>query len=151
MDEKQTPKDTEVAFLQEVYKGVSMGTDAVNTILCKARDKSFREELTAELDGYEDFANQARDQLTALSVAAKEVSTFAKLPSTISINMNTLVDDSTSKLAELMIDGNTMGVVQMKKELSRVGEGEISPEAVKLAEDVVAFQEKNIETMKTYL
>ena len=151
MDEKQTSKDAEVAFLQEVYKGVSMGTDAVNTILGKARDKSFREELTAELDGYENFANQARDQLTALSVAAKEVSTFAKIPSAISINMSTLVDDSTSKLAELMIDGNTMGVVQMKKELSRVEQGAISDDATKLAEDVVAFQEKNIETMKTFL
>ncbi len=151
MDEKQTSKDAEVAFLQEVYKGVSMGTDAVNTILGKARDKSFREELTAELDGYENFANQARDQLTALSVAAKEVSAFAKIPSTISINMNTLVDDSTSKLAELMIDGNTMGVVQMKKELSRVEQGAISDDATKLAEDVVSFQEKNIETMKTFL
>lgn len=151
MDEKQTSKDAEVAFLQEVYKGVSMGTDAVNTILGKARDKSFREELTAELDGYENFANQARDQLTALSVAAKEVGAFAKIPSTISINMSTLVDDSTSKLAELMIDGNTMGVVQMKKELSRVEQGAISDDATKLAEDVVSFQEKNIETMKTFL
>ena len=104
-----------------------------------------------ELDGYENFANQARDQLTALSVAAKEVSAFAKIPSTISINMSTLVDDSTSKLAELMIDGNTMGVVQMKKELSRVEQGTISDDATKLAEDVVSFQEKNIETMKTFL
>ena len=65
--------------------------------------------------------------------------------------MSTLVDDSTSKLAELMIDGNTMGVVQMKKELSRVEQGEISDDATKLAADVVAFQEKNIETMKTFL
>ena len=65
--------------------------------------------------------------------------------------MSTLVDDSTSKLAELMIDGNTMGVVQMKKELSRVEQGAISDDATKLAEDVVAFQEKNIETMKTFL
>ena len=128
-----------------------MGTDAVNTILGKARDKAFREELTAELDGYQDFANRARDQLTALSVVAKEVGTLAKLPSEISINMSTLVDDSTSKLAELMIDGNTMGVVQMKKELSRAEEDDISASAISLAEDVVAFQEQNIETMKTFL
>ena len=123
----------------------------MNTILGKARDKAFREELTAELDGYQDFANRARDQLTALSVVAKEVGTLAKLPSEISINMSTLVDDSTSKLAELMIDGNTMGVVQMKKELSRAEEDDISASAISLAEDVVAFQEQNIETMKTFL
>lgn len=151
MDEKQRPQNAEAEFLQVVYKGVCMGTDAVNTILGKARDKAFREELTAELDGYQDFANRARDQLTALSVVAKEVGTLAKLPSEISINMSTLVDDSTSKLAELMIDGNTMGVVQMKKELSRAEEDDISASAISLAEDVVAFQEQNIETMKTFL
>lgn len=128
-----------------------MGTDAVNTILGKARDKAFREELTAELDGYQDFANRARDKLTALSVVAREVGTLAKLPSELSINMSTLVDDSTSKLAELMIDGNTMGVVQMKKELSRAEDDDISSSAISLAEDVVAFQEQNIETMKTFL
>ena len=150
MDEKQRPQNAEAEFLQVVYKGVCMGTDAVNTILGKARDKAFREELTAELDGYQDFANRARDQLTALSVVAKEVGTLAKLPSEISINMSTLVDDSTSKLAELMIDGNTMGVVQMKKELSRAEEDDISASAISLAEDVVAFQEQNIETMKTF-
>ena len=151
MDEKQRPQNAEAEFLQVVYKGVCMGTDAVNTILGKARDKAFREELTAELDGYQDFANRARDQLTALSVVAKEVGTLAKLPSEISINMSTLVDDSTSKLAELMIDGNTLGVVQMKKELSRAEEDDISASAISLAEDVVAFQEQNIETMKTFL
>ena len=151
MDEKQRPQNAEAEFLQVGYKGVCMGTDAVNTILGKARDKAFREELTAELDGYQDFANRARDQLTALSVVAKEVGTLAKLPSEISINMSTLVDDSTSKLAELMIDGNTMGVVQMKKELSRAEEDDISASAISLAEDVVAFQEQNIETMKTFL
>ena len=151
MEENQRPQNPDVAFLQDVYKGVCMGTDAINTVLGKAKDKAFREELTAELDGYQHFANQARNALTELSVTAKEVGTLAKLPSEISINMSTLVDDSTSKLAELMIDGNTMGVVQMKKDINRAGKDGVSASAVHLAEEVVAFQEKNVETMKAFL
>lgn len=151
MEENQIAQNPDVQFLQELYKGVCMGTDSINTILGKAKDKAMREELTAELDGYQDYANKTRNKLSEMSVTAKEVGALAKIPAELSIAMNTLVDDSSSKLAELMIDGSTMGVIQMKKELNRAKEDGVSQDAVKLAEDVVAFQEKNIEKMKTFL
>lgn len=151
MEENRNAMSPDAVFLQEVYKGVCMGTDSINTILGKAKDKAMREELTKELDGYQDYANKARNKLSEMSVTAKEVGMLAKLPSEMSIAMNTLVDDSTSKLAELMIDGNTMGVIQMKKDLNRAKSEGVSQDAINLAEDVVAFQEKNIEKMKTFL
>ncbi len=144
-------KNPDVALLQEVYKTVSMGTDSVLTILGKARKEDIRSELTEELDGYQNFAGLTRDRLSALSVPAEEVGLLAKIPAELSIRMSTLTDDSSSKLAELMINGSTMGIIELQKEIKNAEKAGASKENIQLATGVLNFQQKNINQMKAYL
>ena len=108
MAEKQKNTSPDEMFLQDLYKNACMGTDSVTTILGKAKDEKLRCELTAQLDGYQNFANITRNKLTGMSATAKEITAFAKIPAELSIMMNTMVNSSTSKIAEMMINGSTM-------------------------------------------
>ncbi len=149
MDSKQ--KDPNVTLLQGVYKAVTMSTDSVLTILGKAKKEDIRMELTEELDGYQNFANMTRERLSALSTPAQEAGILEKIPAELSIRMSTLTDDSSSKLAELMINGSTMGVIELQKEIKTAEKAGAHQENIQLAEGVLNFQQKNIDKMKEFL
>lgn len=65
------------------------------------------------------------------------------------IQLNTLTDASTEHVAELMIRGNTMAITDMMK-VMKANRG-AKKEYCELAEEIMDFEEKNIETLKGYL
>ncbi len=65
--------------------------------------------------------------------------------------MNTMVDSSTPKIAEMMINGSTMGVINLKKRIGQAQTEGVSQDVVKIANDIMAFEEDNINKMKNYL
>ena len=65
-----------------------------------------------------------------------------------SIQMNTLGDDSTSKLAEMLIQGTEMGIVEGRKLLNHK---EMDDKIKKLVNKYIGEQEKFIERLKKYL
>ena len=151
MAEKQKKTNPDEELLQEMYKNACMGTDSVTTILGKTKDEKLRCERTAQLDGYQNFANVTRNKLSGMSATAKEINAFAKIPAEMSIMMTTMVDSSTPKIAEMMINGSTMGVINLKKRIKQAQTEGVSQDVVKIASDIMAFEEDNINKMKNYL
>ena len=60
-----------------------------------------------------------------------------------------MMDASTGHIAEMMIDGSNMGITDTTKLLNNYDTRD--SDAVRLARDVVRFEEHNLETMKRYL
>ena len=67
------------------------------------------------------------------------------------IMMNTMVNSSTSKIAEMMINGSTMGIIDLGKRVKQAQSEGVSEDVVKIANDMMSFEEGNIQKMKTYL
>ena len=65
------------------------------------------------------------------------------------INSRTLLNTSTSHIAELMIKGSNMGVIEMEKILNQNEEAGEKP--VALAKQLLDFEAKNVERLKKYL
>ena len=63
--------------------------------------------------------------------------------------MNTILNTSTSHIAELMIRGSNRGIIDMNKTLNRYPDAKGS--AVELAKELMDFEEKNITRLKKYL
>ena len=61
---------------------------------------------------------------------------------------NTLLDTTTSHLAELMINGATMGIIDLEK---RLNSGTYSIDAKSLAEDVLKFEKSTVERLGEFL
>ena len=71
----------------------------------------------------------------------------AKMGAKMGMVMNTMLDTTTSHLAEMMINGATMGIIDLEKKLNDGGDGE----AERLARDVLRFEKETAERLSTFL
>ena len=65
------------------------------------------------------------------------------------IKLNTLIDKSSSHLAEMAIEGSNMGIVGTTKQLSQFSGA--SQNVRQLGNEFVSFEQHNIEALKRYL
>ena len=64
------------------------------------------------------------------------------------IEMKTLLDDSTSKIAELLMQGTNMGIIEGRRLLN---DKNMDEEVHKICEEYVTFQEDAVEKLKPFL
>ena len=137
------------ALLGEVYKSVTMGVDSVSTLIEKTDDTALRADLYTQLGEYQKYATAAKTKMFEKNYKVKESSVFAKIPAEVSMNVTAMMDNSATKIAEMMITGSTAGVIGLTRKIRETPDA--SPECTQLARDVVAFEENSINRMKTYL
>ena len=120
-------------------------------IMPKVKDEAFKSDLTVTLSAFEAFASRATKLLAENGVKPEEEGTVTKLSAKWGTMMNTLRDSSTSHLAQMMVEGATMGVTEMMRLLRESENGFVSESALRLLRDVCAYEEKVVEDMKAYL
>ena len=81
----------------------------------------------------------------------KEASAWAKIPAEMSISMTTLMNRTPSKIAEMVINGATMGIIDIKKAINKAQSEQADSGNIGLASEILAFQESNVEKMKEFL
>ena len=130
-------------LLCEIYKNANMGEDSLCMLIGKVKDEKMRRDITCQLDTYTGYAQTAKNKLANMNVKAKELSPIAKISGEISMAVNTMTDSSAQKLAELIIEGSTMGIVTLKKQIT-AAKNENAPEhIVNFANEVVTFEENS--------
>ena len=65
--------------------------------------------------------------------------------------MNMMKDSTSSHVAEMMIEGLSMGVTDTTKRVRQAEENGGDSKVIKLAGEFISFQEKSIDIMKKYL
>ena len=139
------------ALLDEMYKNVKMGADSLVNVMPSVEDKALREELTAQLERYGEYAHKIEDILYSDGSAPKEESMMTKISSKLGIKFNTMMDSTSTHISEMIIEGATMGVTNMTR-LLREYENTSCPEKIlSLARDIIEYEESTIEKMKKYL
>lgn len=142
-------KSTEI--LCYVYKNAKMGSEAIITLMPKVRDKKLREALTDMLCKYEKYAAEAQKQLTPCGIKPSEEPLMKKLGAKIGIAINTMTDDTSPHIAELLIKGSTMGITDMTKIIREFEHGGCPETALALGRELVSFEQDNIEKLKSFL
>ena len=135
----------------KLYKNMKMGSDSVAKLLDKIADGQFKSAMMKQLNGYESFAAKAKMYLADHGKEAKEESPMTKFWATVGMKMNTLMDSSVSHIAEMMIEGSTMGITDTTKIINEYESNPECRDAVALARDIVRFEQSNIETLKKFL
>lgn len=142
-------KKIEIDVLDELNKGACMGMDAISFVLEKTEDNNFRELLERQYDGY----RKIHDEITALypkysDESARETSTMNKMMTWYGIEMKTMMDKSNSKIAEILLQGTNMGIIEGRKLLNHKNPDE---KVNKLVEEYVKNQEEAVEKLKEFL
>lgn len=136
--------------LDEINKGASMGCDAIKYIIDKVEDNTLRELLERQYDLYDNIKQKVADIYPKYNDEAEphETNTMTKAMTWYGINMKTINDHSNSKIAEILVQGTNMGIIEGRKILNNKN---LAKDVHDIIEDFVASQEKLIEDLKEYL
>lgn len=144
-------KNKDAELLQDIYSNVKMGSDSIINLLPKIKDDDMKTFMTSQLDQYEKYARDVKNQLVAQGIEPKEVNPISKLSAKIGMEMKSMQDSTTSHMAEMMVQGSTMDVTDLLQKVSAYEKYPECKNSVSLAKEIVAFEERNIEKMKEFL
>lgn len=142
-------KKDDQEILKEVQKNSSMAINAINTISEKVHDNELQQELSKQKLWYSVIQNKATDRLQNERAEGYHASAVQDLMLKGGIQMNTFTNCSTSKIAELMIQGSNRGITSMWKSINHhQNSGNMSME---VAKELVDFEQKSIARLKKFL
>lgn len=140
-------KDLEL--LQYVHETAAMGVEGLQDISQSIHNGALMQAVQAQVAEYSAIAQNSGELLHARGEQPKDPSLLARISSEVMSTVETLADSSTSKIAELVIRGNTMGVTKGIKHLHDYEGDDRKVRA--LAEQLLEAEEKNIAQMKPFL
>ena len=135
--------------LDEIHKGACMGVDAISFVLDKVEDDSLKRELEKEENDYNAIKRDIEDIYPKYNDGKPhETGVMTKAMTWSGIEMKTFNDKSNSKIAELLLQGVNMGIIEGRRILN---EKKINKEVNDLVSRYVLMQEHSVETLKKYL
>jgi len=135
--------------LDELNKGCTMGIEAINMLLDKVDSEDFKNILLKQLKDYDKIEDKINDTYDEYSdKEPHEISVFEKAMADYMTNMKTMMDHTDSKIAEVILQGTNMGIIEGKRILNNK---KIDKEVEKIVEDFIDNQEKIVEELKKYL
>lgn len=139
----------EIQILKELNKDAKMGMDSITMVSNKVQDQNFKKLLDQQHNEYQNIFDRTQELLVQENESIQDVPSMQKAMAWTGIQMNTMNDKSNSKLSELLIQGNDMGVIKGTKLLNK--SSFTTSEIENLLSDFVRLQEKNIDDLKKFL
>lgn len=149
--ERPETENVNAELYGHLYKSLKMGADSILALLPKVHDEGLRTVMTVQLGGYDKLAARATEGLAKYGGSPKEENIVTKLSAKMGMAMNTMADTTSSHIAEMMIEGSTMGMTDAGKQASEYENKHAAGEAIRFAREIVSFEEGNIENLKKYL
>lgn len=136
-------------LLLSVADAANMGKDSVEMLMKKTEDEKMIRELKHLFAQYEQSKNQVEARLSETGGKIKAKNPMTKAGVWMGVQMDTLTDRSNSHLADMLIQGTTMGIVDITK--ARAQYPDADEESKSIADEFLKNENQSIETLKTYL
>ena len=142
-------QENEINVLDELNKGACMGKDAIHFVLDKVEDDNLKQVLNEQYEKYNNITKRISELYPEYSNnEPHETNTLNKVLTWYGIEMKTITDKSSSKIAELLLQGTNMGIIEGRKLLNHK---HTDSEVNKLMEEYVSMQEDAVEKLKKFL
>lgn len=139
--ENQTQK-----LLQSIIENARTGLDACEHLMDKTKDAALRDELMTQSMEYQKFVQDAERAMQAEGAQPHAKGMMARAGMWMGIEMHTLTDVSTAHIAELLIQGSTMGVTGMTRDLNALPDA--SAESKGMASAFIQSQQSAIDRLR---
>lgn len=136
-------------LLNFVYQNSQMGIESLSQLIELSDDEEFKACMEKQLEKYREFNKEARRILEEHGHNEKSIGMFDKLKTYLMINLQTMNDKSASHMAQMLIEGSSMGVTNALQDLRKYEEADT--EILRLMRKLYKFEEKNVETYKAFL
>lgn len=136
-------------LLNFIYQNSQMGVETMEQLGGITKDCEFRSFLEKQQEGYLLFHRKAKELLCESGYDEKGLGSLEKLRTYLMINIQTMMDKSTSHMAEMLINGSTMGIMDAIKKINQYQGAETR--ILDLMEELQKFEEKSLEKLKGFL
>ena len=139
-------------LLLHIYQTADMGGKSTTKLLNlrKNKDNKIKKVLEDELKKYEEYKAKSEKYLKKQNLDPKSFGMMAELMADMEMKMQVMKDNSDSKMASMLIEGFTMGTIEMNKKIDAYSK-DTEKGIISLAKELLKFQEEEIENLKPYL
>lgn len=137
-------------MLNFIYQNSQMGVETLNQLIPMIDNEAFKKRIEAQLKEYEQIHEEAKKLLNRHGYDEKGIGALEKIMAYLMIDMKTLMDKSSSHIAEMLIQGSNMGIIDAVKRINQY-EKEAEKEVTALMMRLLKFEENNVERLKEAL
>ena len=136
-------------FLIELHKNVQMGKYALEEVLKRCKGEKLRKTLLLQYHDFEKLSGDITGAIIELDKTPKSATFMQNMMLKSAISMSTFIDDSDSKLADMVIQGDNQGIMDINRLLNQ---SEVKEErAVTLAKTLLETEQRHVDDLKKYL
>lgn len=136
-------------MLLDIFKNLDMATWSIDIIDDEINDDDFLELVKSEKKAYEEIKLETMKLADKQDIDLKNINMMAKMGSFTSIKFSTFFDNSNSNIANRLIQGTAMGIIQIRK--AQNSYKNISPEIKELAEKLYSVENKFFKNLQKFL
>ena len=138
-----------LVVLNEVSRIAHMGMNSISYLVNRIYDKELKKTLVAIYSQYSNILLQVNQYFEKYGEVPSNVSVHDKMMCLYGIRLHLKKDKSTSKIAEMMIQGSLMGVIEVQRILN--ADLDIDKDITDLLKRFNKFQRENIDKLNAYL
>lgn len=138
-----------IELLNYTYQNSQMGVDTVNQLMDITDDEDFKNQLRDQAQEYEAINQRCKALLHHMGADEKGIGTYNRVKTYLMINIQTITDDSPSHIAEMLIIGSNMGMIQALRNLRKYTGAD--DKILAITRRLLAHEEDNIQKLKAYL
>ena len=137
-------------MLNSIRKSTEMGIHGIECVMEETADPQLYNELQNQKQEYERIFEEADTLLQDRGGKAEKVNAMAKLGSSMSAKMKIrMAKNPNAKIAELMLEGNTKGMIKSIHNNRTMGV--LDPKVSSLSHRLLQTEQSNIDNLKGYL
>ena len=139
-------------ILKYIYQTSNMGMQSTKDLINVIKDKDNKiKKIVEEIEkNYEKYAKETEKLLNKKDLKAKPIGMMAKAMSKMSITKEMISDNSDANIADMLIQGLTMGNLELTKHIDNY-EKTADKKVMNLAKSLRKFGEEYIKKLKEYL
>lgn len=141
-----------IEMIEYIYKSSEMGVISCTKLLNELNNKENRIKklISEELKKYENYLKETEKIIKKSKYEIKKASIMAKIGTDIGIVKEVLMDNSDSRISNMLIQGFTMGITDIKSKISKYRKI-VDKKVLKLALSYLKFQEEEVKKLSKYL
>ncbi len=136
-------------LLNFLRQNAEMGLNTLRQINSIIQPGELRKVLEKQLLEYKNVYDQCTRKLESLGEEVKNVSQAVKATAGIMINVKTIADKTDEKIAKMIIEGSTMGIIEIGKKLKFYVDAD--DDYKNIGYKLLVVEQKDIDEMKHFL
>ena len=130
-------------LIEYIYKNAGMGVESIGKLIDSTQREDFKAFLCEQHADYKSITQECEKNAHQNGIHLKEIGLMSKLESNMIIKMKTITDHSPDTIAEMLMQGSIMGIVQSIRKINEY-KNEAESNVIDLAQKLLAIEQRNI-------